>query len=223
MRLLHVEHPDGGGPGVFGDVAAFERWKAWEGGPPPSASDYDALVLYGAATNIGDPEPWLEAELAWVRDAHAAGVPLLGLCFGAQVIAAALGAPVVRASAPEIGWSRVSLTPEGRADPVVSAMGDEFVACQWHSYTFGLPSGAALLASSEVCAQAFRVGRAWGVQFHPEVDRATYARWIDGYEKDPDAVALGFSPAAAHAELDARMDEWNARGRALFRAFLTQV
>ena len=222
MRLLHVEHPDGGGPGVFGDVAAFETWRAWDGGAPP-AGPFDAVVLYGAATNIGDPAPWLDAEIAWVRDLLAAGVPLLGLCFGAQVIAAACDAPVVRSSAPEIGWARVSLTPAGRADPVLAAMGDDFLACQWHSYTFGLPTGASLLASSDVCAQAFRVGSAWGVQFHPEVDRATYARWIDGYEKDPDAVALGVVPEVALAELDARVEEWNARGRALFSAFLAQL
>lgn len=221
MRLLHVEHPDGGGPGVFGDVASFEHWRAWEGSPP--SEEHDALVLYGAATNIGDPEPWLDTELAWVRERFEAGVPMLGLCFGAQVIAAALGAPVVRAPVPEIGWHGVTLTAEGRADPVLSAMGDEFPACQWHSYTFGLPSGASLLASSDVCAQAFRVGRAWGVQFHPEVDRATYARWIDGYDKDPDAVAQGFDPAEAHAALDRELPAWNDRGRALFRAFLQQL
>lgn len=221
MRLLHVEHPDGGGPGVFGDVAAFEHWAAWESSPPDE--DFDALVLYGAATNIGDPEPWLDAELEWLRGHLAAGTPMLGLCFGAQVIAAASGAPVVRASVPEIGWHPVSLTDAGRADPVLSAMGDEFPACQWHSYTFGLPEGGTLLASSDVCAQAFRLGRAWGVQFHPEVDRPTYERWIDGYDKDPDAVAQGFDPVAAHAALDVQMPAWNDRGRALFRAFLAQL
>jgi len=159
MRLLHVEHPDGGGPGVFGDVARFENWKAWESKPPDG--DFDALVLYGAATNIGDPEPWLDAELEWVRARLEVGVPMLGLCFGAQVIAAALGGPVVRAATPEIGWHPVTLTDAGRADPVLSAMGDEFPACQWHSYTFGIPPGGELLAASDVCAQAFRVGNAW--------------------------------------------------------------
>jgi GMP synthase-like glutamine amidotransferase len=223
VRLLHVEHPDGGGPGVFAEVAALETWRAWE--EPVPAGEFDALVLYGAATNIVDAERerWLRDELTWLKAQLDAGVPALGLCFGGQLLAAALGAPVVRAEPPEIGWHPVALTAAGAADPVLGAMGTSFDACQWHSWTFGVPAGGVLLASSPVCPQAFRHGRAWAVQFHPEVDRATLARWVDGWDKDPDAVAQGFDPARQHAELEARIDGWNARGRNLFAAFVDQL
>lgn len=218
MRLLHVEHPDAGGPGVFADVAPLERWNGWE--PPPPDGPWDAIVLYGASTNVGDGHPWIEAELVWLREQLAAGVPVLGLCFGAQLLAAALGARVTRVATPEIGWYPVELTDAGRADPVTGVLPERFVACQWHSWQVALPDGASLLATSPQCIQAFRHGRSIGVQFHPEVDRATLARWIEHYDTDPDAVAQGFDPAAAQAELEERIDGWNALGRRLFAAFL---
>jgi GMP synthase (glutamine-hydrolysing) len=222
MRVLHVENPDGGGPGVFGDVAPMETWRAWE--PPPPDGAIDAVVVYGASTNIPDAErlPWLREEIAWVRSLLDAGVPVLGLCFGAQVIAAALGAPVSRTD-PEIGWHGVELTDAGRADPVIGALPARFEACQWHSWQFALPEGAELLATSPAGVQAFRRGSAWGVQFHPEVDQATYARWIDQYHEDPDAVAQGFDPAMAHRELEERIAGWNDLGRRLFAAFLAAL
>ena len=226
MRILHVEHPEGGGPGVFADVHPLETWRAWDGTPPPD--DVDALVLYGAATNVVDAErePWLRDELAWLRERLDAGVPALGLCFGGQLLAAALGAPVTRSDPPEIGWHDVTLTGAGRADPVLSALGGDattFPAYQWHSWTFAVPDGAELLATSPVCPQAFRAGSAWGVQFHPEVDRATLGRWTDEFGADPDAVAQGVDVAAAQREADLRLPEWSARGRRMFSAFLATI
>jgi GMP synthase-like glutamine amidotransferase len=223
MRLLHVEHPDGGGPGVFGDVAPLERWRAWEEPPPADADAYDALVLFGGATNVVDAarEPWLAAELDWLRDRVADGVPVLGVCLGGQLLAAALGADVTRSEPPEIGWLEVAVTEPD--DPVVAALagGDErFAACQWHSWRFSVPDGATLLASSAACPQAFRHGSAYGLQFHPEVDAPTLARWIDTYEGDPDAVAQGFDPARAPADAARELPAWSERGRRLFAAFL---
>ena len=211
MRLLHVEHPDGGGPGVFGDVAALERWRAWE--QPAPAGDVDALVLFGGATNVVDAahEPWLRSELAWLRERLADGVPALGVCLGGQLLAAALGAEVTRSRPPEIGWHEVALTDAGRDDPVLGAMGPRFTACQWHSWAFAVPEGATLLASSPACPQAFRHGCVWGVQFHPEVDRPTLERWNAGWREDPDAAG----PVATEP-----LGAWNDQGRRLFRAFL---
>jgi GMP synthase (glutamine-hydrolysing) len=219
LRLLHVEHPDGGGPGVFGDVAPLETWRAWESAPPDD--DFDAIVLYGGASNVADAAhaPWMRDELEWLRARLDAGVPALGLCLGAQLIAAALDAPVTR-TAPEIGWHAVELTAEGREDPVIGALPGRFEACQWHSWQFALPDGASLLATSPAGVQAFRRGAAWGVQFHPEVDRATLGGWIERFDDDPDAVALGFDPEAGRAEMERRIGEWNDLGRTLFGAFL---
>jgi GMP synthase-like glutamine amidotransferase len=211
MRLLHVEHPDGGGPGVFGDVAPLERWRAWEQPAPPDTEHFDAIVLFGSSTNVVDDQPWLRDELAWLRERLDAGTPALGVCFGGQLLAAALGAPVTRSEPPEIGWSEVALTEAGAADPVLGVLGERFSACQWHSWTFAVPEGAELLATSAACPQAFRRGRVRGVQFHPEVDRSTLERWNAGWRSDPDAGGpVPTEPLPA----------WNAAGRRLFAAFV---
>ena len=222
MRILHVEHPDGGGPGVFSDVAPLETWRAWSEPPPNGA--VDAIVLYGGATNVVDAEhePWLRNELAWLGERLADGVPVLGLCLGGQLLSTALGGTVTRTN-PEIGWTPVELTDAGRTDPVIGALPLRFEACQWHSWQFSIPDGGELLATSAAGAQAFRHGSSWGVQFHPEVDRATLGRWIEHYEDDPDAVALGFDPAAAGRLLDERVGAWNDLGRTLFAAFLAAI
>jgi GMP synthase (glutamine-hydrolysing) len=219
VRVLHVEHPDGGGPGVFADVAPLETWRAWEA--PAPDGELDAIVLYGGATNVVDAEheQWLRDELAWLGERLADGVPVLGLCLGAQLLSKALGGSVTRTN-PEIGWTPVELTDAGRRDPVVGALPARFDACQWHSWQFSIPEGAELLATSPAGAQAFRHGTSRGVQFHPEVDRATYGRWIEHYDDDPDAVALGFDPATARRLMDERIDVWNDLGRRLFAAFL---
>ena len=222
MRILHVEHPDGGGPGVFADVAPLETWKAWEA--PPPGDEFDAIVLYGGATNVADAgrEPWLRDELAWLGERLDDGVPVLGLCLGAQLISAALGGHVTRTN-PEIGWTPVELTDAGRLDPVIGALPGRFEACQWHSWQCSLPEGGELLATSPAGVQAFRHGTSWGVQFHPEVDRATLDRWIEHYDVDPDAVALGFDPKTARKQMDERIGGWNALGRTLFASFLSTV
>jgi GMP synthase-like glutamine amidotransferase len=220
VRILHVEHPDGGGPGVFADVAPLETWRAWT--EPPPAERFDAVVLYGGATNVVDGDPWLHAELDWLRAQLGDGVPVLGLCLGAQLIGAALGAPVTRTT-PEIGWTPVELTAAGRADPVIGELPERFDACQWHSWQVAVPAGGEVLARSPAGVQAFRHGASVGVQFHPEVDRPTLTRWIDHFDDDPDAVAQGFDPAVGRAAMETRIAEWNALGRRLFGAFLRTV
>jgi GMP synthase (glutamine-hydrolysing) len=220
VRIVFAENPDGGGPGVFGEVAEMERWRAWEEPLPDPAPD--VLVVYGGSTNVADAadEPWLQRELRTIGVLVRLGVPVLGLCLGGQLLAAALGAEVARSRPPEIGWHPAWLTDAGREDPVLSVFDDSFVACQWHSWAFGVPSGASCLAMSAACPQAFRYGSCIGVQFHPEVDEPTLSRWIDGWRNDPDAVERGFDPDYARAEMRARLPGWNDLGRRLFRAFL---
>ena len=219
MRVLHVSHPDGRGPGVFGEGAEVVRWEAHGGSPPPS-DDVDAIVLYGAATNVVDAPPWMSVEVSWLRERIEAGTPVLGVCFGAQLLAHALGAEVSRAPSPEIGWYPVTQTAAGRGDPLLGALPERFLAFQWHSWQCALPAGGVALADSEVCLQAFRSGRTWGVQFHPEVDDETLERWISTYRNDPDAVEMGFDPDEARAEKERYLPRWNEIGRRLFRSFL---
>ena len=142
---------------------------------------------------------------------------MLGVCLGSQLIARAAGARVFRADEPEVGWLPVDVTEAGAEDPVASALPPRFDAFQWHHYTHDLPAGAVELARSPVCLQAYRLGRAWGVQFHPEVRAGQVESWL---AEDPDDVA---DPAALRAETRERIAGWNELGRGLCSAFLAVV
>ena len=145
---------------------------------------------------------------------------MLGVCLGAQLLVAAAGGEVVRVSDPEIGWYEVETLPEGAADPLFGALPERFSSYCWHSYGVELPEEAILLARSAVSIHGFRLGEtAWGVQFHPEVTREILLGWFASYRDDPDAIAMGFDPQVAEADLGGRLPSWEALGRRLFGAF----
>jgi GMP synthase-like glutamine amidotransferase len=164
--------------------------------------------------------PWLGDEKAGLRDLVERQVPLLGVCLGAQLVAVAAGAQAGRASAPEIGWHEVEVTPEGARDPMLGPLAPRFRAFQWHSYEFTLPPGAVPLARSAVCLQAFRAGNAMGIQFHAEVTAADTEAWIDDYRSDEDAVRIAVDPEALRRETYAAIEGWNALGRTLCERWL---
>jgi GMP synthase-like glutamine amidotransferase len=150
----------------------------------PAVTDLGGVVAMGGPMGVADGAvyPWLAGERALLAIAVARSLPVLGVCLGSQQLAAALGAEVTRGSEPEIGLGRVELTPEGRADPVLGPAGDDAAGLpvvHWHSDTFEVPPGAVRLAFSDRYAnQAFRAGpRAYGLQFHVEVDRALARGW----------------------------------------------
>jgi GMP synthase (glutamine-hydrolysing) len=222
MRVLAVTHGPSVGPGVFADAvqeAGHElvEWPVQLGGRAPEGAD--AVIVLGGAMHPDqeDRHSWLRPELRLLERELKRGTPLLGVCLGSQLIARAAGASVFRATEPEVGWLPVEVTDEGAADPVAAALPARFDAFQWHHYTHDLPDGAVELARSPVCTQAFRLGRAWGVQFHPEVRAEQVESWL---AEDPDDVA---DPAALRAETRQRIDGWNVLGRRLCSAFLTAV
>ena len=112
------------------------------------------------------------AEAALLATAHRAGVPVLGICFGAQMVAHALGGSVGKAAVAEIGWYEID-----SSFPDVVAPGPWF---EWHVDTFTVPPGATELARSAVGPQAFRIGRTAAVQFHPEIEEPILRRWVSG-------------------------------------------
>lgn len=159
-----------------------------EGAKPDHPATYDLIVSLGSEFSAYDDHlPWLREELNLLRLAVAADVPVLGICFGGQLLARALGSEVVRADEAEIGWLQVdSQTPD------LIAAGPWF---QWHFDTFTPPPDAKLLARNEVGPQAFVHGRSLGVQFHPEVGREIMETWavvyrheLDEHGVDPDAL-----------------------------------
>jgi GMP synthase (glutamine-hydrolysing) len=230
MRVLGVRHPGGGTCGLLAercdaDGRELVEWMPGLGEPLPApAAGWDAIAVFGGGMNVRDAErlPWMRAEIELLRDALEAAVPVLGICLGAQLLAAAAGAEVRRSPSPEIGWFDVARTDEGARDPVLGRLPARLMAYEWHSYAFALPAGAVELARSAACSQAFRLrDRVWGVQFHPEVVPEIVREWALDYRSDPDAIAMGFDPPAHIAEAEERLPAWMEIGRTLFDAFLT--
>jgi GMP synthase-like glutamine amidotransferase len=227
--ILVIEHPDGGTAGVFDEVAqrAAVEMVSWcpadVTSPPVQPAGAAGILVLGGAMNVGEADAlhYLGHEIALLRDCLATDVPVLGVCLGSQLVAAAAGAEVRRMASPEIGWHPVEPLPAAAADAVFARLAAEpFSAYQWHSHAFDLPAGAVALARTAACLQAYRIGRAWGVQFHPEVTDGILNEWIADWDSDPDAVAMGFDPEIARGELAERLPAWNEIGRTLFDAFL---
>ncbi len=229
MRVLAIVHQSDAGPGVFVDAvraagAELNSWLISDGGPAGrDPGDYDAVMTFGGAMHPDqdDRHPWMAEEKEMLAGLLQRGVPLLGVCLGAQLVAAAAGAPTKRAREPEIGWYEVELTDAGRDDPLLGPLAPRFEALQWHSYEFTLPDGATALARSETCLQAYRIApQAWGIQFHAEVTRGDFESWIEDYRSDPDAVALGLDSDELQARTRAAIGQWNELGQDLCERFL---
>jgi GMP synthase (glutamine-hydrolysing) len=229
MRVLTIVHESDAGPGVFGGViaAAGAQRDSWLTDvalqPPAPASSYDAIMSFGGSAHPHqeDRHPWLASEKRFLADALAARVPLLGICLGSELIAEVGGAQMHHMGEPEIGWYKVALTDEGRADPVLGPAGDSFDALEWHSYAVELPAGAVALGQGANCLQAYRIGdTAWGMQFHAEVTDTDFQHWLDNYTIDEDAVRVGIDPAAIAGETAGRMAAWHALGEGICARFL---
>ena len=140
----------------------------------PDATSYDVLVVTGSPWSVTDTDSigsWIGREIEMVRTAHDAGVAVLGLCFGGQVLSTALGGEVRRVDTPEFGWHEVDTDL-----PDAIAPGPLF---EWHYDGFTVPDGATEIARTAVSPQAFRIGRSVGTQFHPEITTEIVRRWID--------------------------------------------
>jgi GMP synthase (glutamine-hydrolysing) len=181
-----AQHAPHEGPGLIagvledaGAAVVVVRLDRGESLPPPAS--LGGMVVLGGAMSVHDTglHPWLATERRWMAEAAGSGVPVLGVCLGAQQLAAALGAPVTTGLVAEIGVGEVVLSAEGRSDPVLGPEGDRVPVVQWHGDTFAIPDGAVRLASSDRYEnQAFRYGPlAYGLQFHVELDDAMAAAW----------------------------------------------
>lgn len=226
MRVLSIVHERDAGPGVFADSvraagAELEEWFVPEGQAPRPLAEYGAAMVFGGSMHADQDQihPWLATERAALAELLDRRTPLLGVCLGAQLLAQAAGGGAVRSRHPEIGWFPVEPTATGAADPVLGVLGDGTLAFEWHSYEVELPTETTVLARSETCVQAYRVGAALGIQFHAEVSAADAATWIADY-RDPDAERIGVDRAALADETKARIGAWNELGRALCARWL---
>ncbi|MQB44528.1 type 1 glutamine amidotransferase [Rhizobium sp. ICMP 5592] len=190
MRVAIVENMKNTPLGALGIAlkeagAELEWFRAWDGEPlPQDPAVHDALVVLGGEQNARDDEthPYLPELAQLMRRFTEADKAVLGICLGSQILARAYEAENLIGAAREFGWKTVGVTEEGKADPLLSDVGDEFTIFEWHSDTFTLPAEAMRLATNSTAAnQAYRIGRAtYGTQFHFEAN----ADVIDGWRRD---------------------------------------
>jgi GMP synthase-like glutamine amidotransferase len=218
--VLIVQHGDSGPPGLLAEwlaarELAFEVHGTWRGQPMPDPAGYAWIASLGSKASPGDvDDPAVSAELALIEEAVARDVPVLGLCFGGQALAAVLGGRVEPAPVPELGWREIETD-----EPDVVPAGPWL---EWHYERFTTPPGAVELARTADAVQAFRHGLHLGVQFHPESTVEIVSRWAHA---DAARLArLGIADRAALLEASPERRRAAATAAfALFDAFLDPV
>ncbi len=202
------------------EVDAGEAWPDWR--------SCAGIIAMGGPMSADEDErlPWLGPEKRLIAEAVRAGLPFWGVCLGVQLLAASLGARVLRGERAEVGMLPVMLTAAGATDPVFSVLPAQFDALQWHGDTYELPAGAVQLARSKAYEQqAFRVQRAYGLQFHLEVDARLATDWgeVPAYAQSLRELLGDDGLPALVEQVGRRQAETIGHARRLFAAWLEHV
>ena len=183
----------------------------------PDPLGFDAVVPLGAPWSVYDTATigkWIADELGFLRAAHDNGVPVLGICFGGQALAAALGGAVELSAKPELGWTTIESD-----DPDLVGPGPWF---QFHQDRWQLPPGARELAKTGVASQAFVLGRSLGLQFHPELTPSILQAWLDSGDRDY-LLAHDVDPDELMVRTVAEADAARERAALLLDRFLDRI
>ena len=211
-----IQHVDYDGEGAIGHALrrAEYPWvsvRPFRGDPVPRAADLSGLIVLGAPDGSADDRACahLVAERRLIADAVGLGLPVLGVCFGAQLLAVALGCRVISDGVPEVGMGAAALTAAGRVDRVLGSAGPDLTVLHWHRDSYTLPRGAVRLATSgSGIEQAFRVNdNVYGLQFHVEIN-AELARVIA--DRMPEGALASDAVACASAWGNAVLDRFLA-------------
>lgn len=173
---------------MTGEGLGFRTVRLFAGDSLPRVDECTAVFVLGGTMGVHDTAefPFLLPLMDFMREAAERSVPLLGICLGGQLLAAALGGEVRAGSRGEKGVREVALTTAGISDPLFRGLEGVFEAFQWHNDSFDLPADVLHLASSPLCpGEAFRYRSAYALQFHPEVDRRIVNSWIQVFDADP--------------------------------------
>ena len=232
-KILVIQHNDDDN---LNDLAApfleagleVVQWHAEKTPAPVSNLDgFAGLVSLGAFAGVEEEDSvaWMPVERRLIEEALALEMPVLGLCFGSQLLASVAGAEVAKSGRPEVGWYSVDMTEAAAADPLMSVLGPQPEVIQYHYDTFNWevePENLTILGTANGMNQAFRVGKnAWGTQFHIELNLPTTLGWIATY---PKAFENAVNVPAEQVELTRQ--NWKLhqeRSVALGRAFAEQV
>jgi GMP synthase (glutamine-hydrolysing) len=193
-EALIIENASGEGPGILHDILSKKGWlvqtvQLHQGRSIPSNWQcFNLLIVMGGPMNVyeEDKYPYLIKETEVIGEALNGGMPLLGFCLGAQLMAKACGARVLKGHIREIGWYPARLTEDGRKDLLLRWLPEEFFVFQWHSDTFQIPErGIRLIESDEYPNQAIRIGKmSYGFQFHFEITGEMIEDWLQSGKEE---------------------------------------
>jgi GMP synthase (glutamine-hydrolysing) len=200
LRRLHVDDPD-----------------------RPSLDDVGGLLVMGGEMGVPDADAWpfLRWELDLLREAVERGTPVLGICLGAQLLAAAAGGAVRRMERPYLGWPALERRPQAGGDPLFGSLPERLTVFEWHEDRIEPPPHAAVLAETggPGCS-VFRAGeRAWGSQIHLELTPAMLRGWLDSPGTGAAIETAGADPARLRGDADQRLEEQRAAATAVFEHF----
>lgn len=227
-RALAIQHFATGGLGILAsvldergyDVTVIEATA--DAVTRASSEHWDLVVVLGSEDGVYEDHDYIAPEIALVRERLDRDAPTLGICFGAQIMAAAIGGSVYRGSpGPEIGFVTVEPTEQGRLSPLRHVAG--VPVCEWHGDTFSLPVSVVPLGSTERYGnQAFALGdTAFAVQFHPEMTRSMFGLWVADGAADIERAGLDVSTLLAEA--DAHLAAAGEASRRMFGEFLDSL
>jgi GMP synthase (glutamine-hydrolysing) len=220
MSVLIIKHVEIEGPGLIEyylnhKKAPYQVINLQNGNRFPKLDALRHIIILGGPMNVYEEDryPFLREEDLFIKEAIQSGKSVLGICLGAQLIAKALGAQVLKAPVKEIGWYDVSLTEEGGKDVLFSSLPGTFPVFQWHEDTFEIPRGAKLMAtSSPVTHQAFRYAEnVYALQFHLEVTEGMIQEWVGSYEEGSKSEIL--------IETETKIETYTRRGMQFFNRF----
>ncbi len=232
-EILVLQHVEAEGPGLIKAVAEAEGFclhtiRLFRGEKlPRDTRRWSAIVVMGGPMGVYDEAefPFISDELRLLKSAFGLKIPVLGVCLGAQLMARAAGAKVMRGDKKEIGFYRLRLTPAGRGDTLLLGLPEEFTVFQWHGDTFNIPPNASNLASSELFDhQLIKVGpNSYGLQFHIEVTEAMIAEFLSAGAAELARVPYIKDQRIIMKEAREFLPAIHGRGRAIVRRFLRQI
>ncbi len=233
MKVTIIKHIDIEGPGTIGGFLndndiSYRVIDVFNGEPlPNSISDVSAVIVLGGPMNVYEENeyPFLKQEDVFLKEVIEEGLPTLGFCLGAQLIAKAKGALVKKNPQKEIGWFTVSLTEKGSYDPLFQGFQGEFDVFQWHGDTFDIPDGAVKLATSDLCPnQAYRINNnIYGLQFHVEVTDEMIYQWVDAYRDEIDSLKEIVDPDQIVTDTKTKSESYKTQARLFCTNFVKLI
>ena len=228
LVLRHVLHEHLGtlAEALIANNITYEYVNFYENeNPDVSLNDISGLIILGGPMNVYETDQYLflEMEDRLIKQAIERDVPILGICLGAQLIAKALGAKVIKNKEKEIGWYPLKITEEGSKDRLFMHFNNEEIVFQWHGYTFEIPKVGVRLAESSMCTnQAFRYrDNVYGLQFHIEVTPEMILEWLNVPENQKEILSLKekINPELIKTEIPRFIGRLNSLAENVFREF----